>query len=148
MNLDIKMNEFLIKQEKFSNCKKKKNAAVILIDEANIAVSSYNYVLPGLTHICGNCPREHKSSGEWNSTEECPVLHAEVRAVHVAAKQGFSIYGGVMYCSYKPCLNCAKVTVDAGIKEIIYRDEYEDKCWDFIVKFLKRNYVSVRRMEV
>lgn len=53
-------------------------------------------------------------------------LHAETNAIAFAARAGVSVEGCTMYCSMSPCINCAKVIVNSGIKELKYLKEYRD----------------------
>lgn len=53
-------------------------------------------------------------------------LHAETNAIAFAAKAGVSVEGCTMYCSMSPCINCAKVIVNSGIKVVKYLNEYRD----------------------
>lgn len=53
-------------------------------------------------------------------------LHAETNAIAFAARAGVSVEGCTMYCSLSPCINCAKVIVNSGIKELKYLEEYRD----------------------
>jgi len=52
------------------------------------------------------------------------VIHAEMNAILFAAKQGISTFGATMYVTYSPCINCAKHILQAGIKRVVYIDEY------------------------
>lgn len=52
------------------------------------------------------------------------TIHAEQTVVSLAAKEGKSIDGGVAFVSHTPCLHCAKILINAGIKHIYYRTEY------------------------
>lgn len=54
-------------------------------------------------------------------------LHAETNAIAFAAKAGVSIAGGTMYCSLSPCINCAKVIVNSGIKEVKFLEKYRNE---------------------
>lgn len=53
-------------------------------------------------------------------------LHAETNAIAFAARAGVSVEGCTMYCSMSPCINCAKVIVNSGIKELKYLEKYRD----------------------
>ena len=53
-------------------------------------------------------------------------LHAETNAIAFAARAGVSVEGCTMYCSMSPCVNCAKVIANSGIKELKYFEEYRD----------------------
>ena len=53
-------------------------------------------------------------------------LHAETNAIAFAARAGVSVEGCTMYCTMSPCINCAKVIVNSGIKKLVYMKEYRD----------------------
>ena len=53
-------------------------------------------------------------------------IHAEANAIAFAARAGISIEGATMYCSMSPCINCAKLIINSGIKELVYLEEYRD----------------------
>lgn len=54
-------------------------------------------------------------------------IHAETNAVAFAAKVGISIEGATLYCSLSPCINCAKLIINSGIKKVVYLEEYRDR---------------------
>jgi dCMP deaminase len=58
--------------------------------------------------------------------ELCRGLHAEQNAIIQAALYGVSIRGGVIYCTHHPCVVCAKMLVNAGVKEVIIKEDYPD----------------------
>lgn len=70
-------------------------------------------------------------------------LHAETNAIAFAAKTGVPVEGCTLYCTMSPCINCAKVIINSGIKEVLYLDEYRD---DSGLKMLRNSGVSARRV--
>jgi len=54
------------------------------------------------------------------------VIHAEMNALMFAAKQGISTNGATMYVTHSPCINCAKHIIQAGIKRVVYSEEYRE----------------------
>jgi dCMP deaminase len=58
--------------------------------------------------------------------ELCRGLHAEQNAIIQAAHLGQSIAGGTIYCTNQPCVICAKMIINAGIKRIVVRSGYPD----------------------
>lgn len=54
-------------------------------------------------------------------------LHAETNAIAFAAKAGVSVDGCTLYCSLSPCINCAKVIVNSGIKEVKFLKKYRNE---------------------
>lgn len=58
-----------------------------------------------------------------NCTRSC---HAETNAIAFAARSGVAVEGCTLYCTMSPCINCAKVIVNSGIREVKYLEEYRD----------------------
>ena len=82
-----------------------------------------------------NLWREHHH--RWSEIHE---IHAEMNAIMFAAKIGISIYGATLYCNYFPCQHCLKNIVQAGIKRIVYKSEYDLGEYDFeFLEFIKSN---------
>ena len=52
------------------------------------------------------------------------VLHAEANAITKVAKSGNSSEGATLYVTASPCLECSKLIIQAGIKRVVYNDEY------------------------
>lgn len=71
-------------------------------------------------------------------------LHAETNAIAFAARAGVSVEGCTMYCSMSPCINCAKVIVNSGIKCLKYLEEYRDRSG---LKLLERSNIQVEKLE-
>ncbi len=63
------------------------------------------------------------------------VIHAEINAIAKAARQGISVKDATMYVSISPCIECAKLIIQSGIKKVIYKEEYRDKSgYDLLIK--------------
>ena len=52
------------------------------------------------------------------------MLHAEANAITKVSKSGNSSDGATLYVTASPCVECAKLIIQAGIKRVVYRDEY------------------------
>lgn len=55
------------------------------------------------------------------------TVHAEQNIIAFAARHGIKLKGGTLYITHSPCEECAKLIVQAGIKEIFYINEFRDK---------------------
>jgi len=64
-------------------------------------------------------------SGERH--ELCRALHAEQNAIIQAATSGQSIEGGTIYITNQPCVICAKMIINAGIRKIVVAEGYPDE---------------------
>ena len=113
---------------KRSTCLRRHVGAVIVKDRHVIA-TGYNGAPTGIKHCDerGGCLREklHVPSGQRH--ELCMALHAEQNAIIQAASMGHSIAGGTIYVTHQPCIICAKMIINAGIREIIVREGYPDE---------------------
>ena len=63
------------------------------------------------------------------------VLHAETNAIAKLARSPESGEGAIMFITHSPCLGCAKLIYQAGIKEVYYETEYRESIGvDFLIK--------------
>jgi dCMP deaminase len=111
---------------KRSTCLRRQVGAVVVKDK-NVLATGYNGAPSGVAHCLDvGCLREklHIPSGERH--ELCRGLHAEQNAIIQAAKHGVSIEGAVLYCTTMPCIICAKMLINAGIRRIVYEQGYPD----------------------
>ena len=96
-----------------SYCKRRQVGALIVKDRMIIS-DGYNGTPSGFENICED---------ESGATKPY-VLHAEANAITKVAKSGNSSQGATLYVTASPCLECAKLIIQAGIKRVVYRDEY------------------------
>ena len=52
------------------------------------------------------------------------TVHAEAGAITFAARHGVALEGTTLYCTHSPCLDCAKLIINAGIKQVVYNIAY------------------------
>ena len=98
---------------KNSYCKRRQVGALI-VKERMIISDGYNGTPSGFENVCED---------ETGATKPY-VLHAEANAISKIAKSGNSSEGSTMYVTASPCLECAKLIIQAGIKRVVYKDEY------------------------
>ena len=78
-------------------------------------------------------------SGERH--ELCRGLHAEQNALIQASLYGISVKDSILYATNQPCIICAKMLINAGIREIVVRDGYPDK---LAQQFLKEAHIKIK----
>lgn len=116
--------------KKRSTCLRRQVGAVIVKDN-NLLASGYNGVPTKITHCSEvGCLRDKLNVPSGERHELCRGLHAEQNAIIQAAKHGVSIDGSSIYTNTKPCSICTKMIINAGIKRIIYRNDYNDPLAD------------------
>ena len=107
-----------------SNCMKRKVAAIIVKDKRVIS-TGYNGTPRG-TRNCneGGCPRCNSLASSGTNLEECLCSHGEENAIVQASYHGVSLKDAVIYTTFAPCLQCAKMIINSGISEVIYNMDY------------------------
>ncbi len=103
-----------------SNCIKRKVGAVIVLDRRIIS-TGYNGTPRGLLNCNeGGCPRCAGAAETGTRLDECLCSHAEENAITQSAYHGVSVRSSTLYTTFSPCLMCAKMTINAGISEVVY----------------------------
>ena len=98
---------------KNSYCKRRQVGALLVKDKMIIS-DGYNGTPSGFENVCED---------ETGATKPY-VLHAEANAISKVAKSGNSSEGSTLYVTASPCIECSKLIIQAGIKRVVYRDEY------------------------
>lgn len=111
-----------------STCMRRQVGAVIVKDN-HIVTTGYNGAPSGLKHCTdvNSCERERLNIPSGERHELCRALHAEQNAIICASKLGVSVEGATIYITLQPCVICAKMLINAGIKRIVYKGNYPDK---------------------
>ncbi|MDD4656806.1 MAG: dCMP deaminase family protein [Bacteroidales bacterium] len=97
-----------------SYCKRRQVGALLVKDRMIIS-DGYNGTPVGFENVCED---------EVTGKTKLYVLHAEANAITKVAKSGNSSSGATMYVTTAPCLECAKLIIQAGIVRVVYRDSY------------------------
>ncbi len=96
-----------------SYCQRRKVGALIVKDRMVIS-DGYNGTPCGFENICE----------DENGITKPYVLHAEANAITKVAKSNNSSDGATLYVTAAPCVECAKLIIQSGIKRVVYRDSY------------------------
>jgi dCMP deaminase len=95
-----------------STCARLKVGCVIS-REGRILVQGYNGAPAGMPH----CDYPHEP-------EQCLAVHAEANAIAFAARWGVMLEGSMLTCTDEPCINCARLIINAGIVVVQYSRAY------------------------
>jgi dCMP deaminase len=110
-----------------STCTRRAVGAVLVKDK-QILASGYNGAPSGIRHCAETgCLREQLQVPSGERHELCRGVHAEQNAIIQAAFNGVSIKGSTLYCTNRPCSICAKMIINAGIKKVIFKEDYSDE---------------------
>jgi len=109
-----------------SKCERAKVGA-ILVKDGNIISMSYNGTPAGMNNCC-----------ERNGLTVLEVVHAEMGAILKAARSGYAVDGSTLYLTLSPCVDCAKLLLQSGIKRVLYLEQYRKTDGiDFIKQFIE-----------
>jgi dCMP deaminase len=110
-----------------STCLRRQVGAVI-VKEKRVLSTGYNGAPKGLKHCAEvGCIRQQNNVESGTRHELCRGVHAEQNAVIQAAYFGVSIKDASIYTTNFPCVMCAKILINAGIREVVFRDDYIDE---------------------
>ncbi len=96
-----------------SYCKRRRVGA-ILVKNKMIISDGYNGTPAGFENVCE----------DENNITKPYVLHAEANAITKVARSNNSSEGATLYVTSAPCIECAKLIIQAGIKRVVYADSY------------------------
>ncbi len=96
-----------------SYCKRRQVGALIVKDKSIIS-DGYNGTPSGFENICED---------DQGVTKKY-VLHAEANAITKVAASTNNCSGATVYVTASPCIECAKLIIQAGIKRVVYSEEY------------------------
>ncbi|OGC05743.1 cytidine deaminase [candidate division WOR-1 bacterium RIFOXYA2_FULL_36_21] len=110
-----------------ATCVKRKVGAII-VKENRILATGYNGAPKDFSHCTSStCIRKKLKVPSGQRHELCRGLHAEQNAIIQASVYGVKIEGGILYCTYQPCVICVKMMINAGIIRLVYSGGYPDK---------------------
>lgn len=124
------------------------HVGAIIVKEKRALTTGYNGSAKGMKDCLElGCLRDELGIESGTRHEICRAIHAEQNAIIQAGVHGINISNSTMYCTHTPCMICAKMIVNAGIKEIVSYHDYAD---EEARKFLKEagiNLVKVPKPE-
>ena len=117
-----------------SYCKRRQVGALIVKDKMIIS-DGYNGTPSGFENVCE----------DENNVTKPYVLHAEANAITKIARSSNNSDGATLYVTAAPCIECAKLIIQAGISRVIYSEEYgiEDG-----INLLRRAGIEVKYIPV
>ena len=127
-----------------ANCIKGKVGA-ILVKNNKIIAEGVNSVPNGIKPCTEKtCLRKKLNLKSGENQELCFVVHAEQNALINALNNKIDVNNSTLYVTKQPCIICAKMLINAGIKKIIYLKAYPDK---YREKLLKEAKIEISKYE-
>jgi dCMP deaminase len=131
----------------------------IIVKDDRIISIGYNGMPSGWDNTCEDVEttfdeRDTYGSSDWKFNEtkkqyfrlktKPEVLHAEANAIAKVARSPESAEGAVLFVTHGPCIECAKLIYQSGIRQVFYRDNYRS---DAGIDFLKQAGVIVNKID-
>jgi len=91
------------------------NVGAVIVKDKNIIAFGWNGMPTGFPNAC-----------EIDNGTNPEVIHAEANAILKAARSTESTEGATIFCTHSCCVECAKMIIQSGITEFIYRTQYRD----------------------
>ena len=105
----------------------------ILVKDNRIISQGYNGFLPNAPHV-----------SIIRDDHEMATVHAEQNAIADCAKRGVNCNESIAYITHYPCINCAKLLLASGIKEIKYIDDYKND--ELVEHFSKQLNINILKI--
>lgn len=111
------------------------NVGAVIVKDKHIITTGYNGA-PAGTKDCLElgCLRDKLKIPSGTRHEICRAVHAEQNAIIQAAYHGNDTKGAIIYITHSPCILCAKMIVNAGIKRVVCDIVYPDREWEPLFK--------------
>ena len=119
-----------------STCDRAFVGCVLVNKDHSIVSTGYNGSVAGNPHCddVGHTMRD----GHCIAT-----IHAEMNALLYCAKEGIPTKDTICYVTHFPCLNCTKALIQAGIREVVYKNAY--RVDDYAVSLFEKNNITLRQ---
>ena len=128
---------------KRSTCLRRKVGALIVKDR-RILATGYNGTPSEIRHCAEvGCLRAKLKIPSGQRHELCRGLHAEQNALLQAALYGISLRDSSLYITNQPCIICAKMIINAGVREVVIAGSYPDR---MAREFLDEAGIDIRRL--
>ena len=121
----------------WSSCyQNSRHVGAVIVRDKRVITTGYNGAPSGIESCMekGECMRRKLNIPSGTKHELCFAVHAEQNAIIQASKYGISVNGATLYCTHQPCVICAKIIINAGIKRVVYGYNYPD---EYSVKILR-----------
>ena len=113
----------------------------VIVKNNSILSYGWNGMPSGWDNNCEDEIRYPDAHGITLKTKP-EVLHSESNSLAKVAKSTESSDGATMFCTHAPCMQCAKLIYQSGIKSLYYRTQYRDTAG---IEFLTRSNVDVHQ---
>lgn len=134
-----------LEESKNANCAKGKVGAVIILNEEILGKGNNSVPNGCMPCTIDTCLRKKYNLKSGERQEICRVVHAEQNAILNSLKNGYDLNNSTIYVTKSPCMICAKLIINVGIKKVIYANKYPD---EEAFKILKEAGIKTKYFEI
>lgn len=121
----------------------RKKVGAILVTNHGVVLPGFNGTPAGMDNNC----EEDKGYDELTQSQilvtKPEVIHAELNCILKAAKEGVSVVDSTVYVTLSPCVQCAAMMIQSGVKRVVFNQQYRD---DSGILLLKTAGVAVEQL--
>ncbi len=131
----------------WSSCyQENRHVGAVIVRDKRILTTGYNGAPAGVKSCAerGECLRRIRNIASGTMQEVCYAVHAEQNAIIQAAKLGVSLENATLYCTHQPCVICARMIINSGVKKVYYKYGYPD---EFALELFRESGVEIQRFE-
>jgi len=124
------------------------HVGAIIVKEKYVVTTGYNGAAKNtLDCLTLGCLRNQLNIQSGQRHEICRAIHAEQNAIIQAGLHGANINQGIMYCTHSPCIICAKMIVNAGIKRVVIGSDYPDE-FNLVLDLFKEAQIQLDQLKI
>jgi dCMP deaminase len=121
---------------KRSSCHKL-HVGCVLVKDNRIIATGYNGHIPGQKHV-----------SIISDNHEMATIHAEQNAICDCSSRGIQTKGAIAYVTHYPCIYCFKILIAAGIKEIVYMNDYKNREYIGANNLVQEGDIILRKYQI
>ena len=123
------------------------HVGAIIVKGRHVLTTGYNGAAKNTADCLKlGCLRNQLNIQSGQRHEICRAIHAEQNAIIQAGLHGVNINEATMYCTHSPCIICAKMIVNAGIKRVVIGSEYPDE-FNLVIDLFKEAKVQLKQIK-
>lgn len=111
---------------------KRKQVGAVLVTKQGVVLTGYNGTASGSDNSCEMV--HYDAQGNYSFITKPEVIHAELNTILKAAREGVSVLDSTIYVTLSPCIACAAMLAQSGVKKVIYLEEYRDNSGILLLK--------------
>lgn len=112
----------------------RKKVGAILVTNHGVVLPGYNGTPAGMDNSCEKIAGYDHNTKQDVLVTKPEVIHAELNCILKAAKEGVSVVDSVVYVTLSPCVQCAAMMIQSGVKRVVFGEQYRDNSGILLLK--------------